>query len=100
MIYTVLLSDTAKADMAQLSDVIANKFSAPLTEIKYMRELKAVIKNLEKNSECYAVRQSVFLQKYGTNVRRIDYKKMAIIYTIHDDTVYIHRIMAGALILE
>ena len=49
MIYTVLLSDEAKLDMAQLSDTIAYEFAAPLTEIKYMRELKAVIKSLEQN---------------------------------------------------
>jgi len=98
MIYTILISDEAKSDMARLSDTIAYEFAAPITEIKYMRELKAVIKSLETNPECYPVRDNHFLFQYGTNVRRVNYKKMAIIYTIHNDLVYIHRIMAGALL--
>ncbi|HEY5591460.1 MAG TPA: hypothetical protein VIK55_10625 [Paludibacter sp.] len=33
------------------------------------------------------------LQKYGQNTKRINYKKMAIIFAIYGHKVYIHRII-------
>jgi hypothetical protein len=36
---------------------------------------------------------------YGPNVRRMNYKKMAIIYTINQDTIFIHRVIASKMII-
>ena len=38
------------------------------------------------------------LSQYGSTVRNINYKKMAIIYTTESDKIIIQRIMAAALI--
>jgi len=40
------------------------------------------------------------LLKYGFFVRRINYKKMAILYTVYEDTVLIHRVVAGSMITD
>ena len=39
------------------------------------------------------------LSHYGPTVRNINYKKMAIIYTVENDDIIVQRIMAGASIL-
>ncbi|GAB6011751.1 hypothetical protein [Viscerimonas tarda] len=48
---------------------------------------------MEKHAPIYAIQRQQSLKKYGHNVRRLNYKKMAIIYTVHSTTVYIHRIV-------
>jgi len=98
MTYRIELSEQADTDLVRLAHTIKYEFVAPLTSFKYIRELKAVIKSLETNPERNAVRDNHFLLQFDTNVRRVNYKKMAIIYTNHNDLVYIHRIMAGALL--
>ena len=96
--YRVEILPKANDDLRELAYTIANIYGMPMTAEKYIRELRAEIESLEQNPERYAVRQTTTLRRYGTNVRRINYKKMAIIYTIHNDLVYIHRIIAGALL--
>ena len=98
MIYRIELSEEADADLVRLAHTIMYDFGSPLTSFKYVRELKQTINGLKHNPECHAVRDNRFLLQFGTNVRRINYKKMAIIYTIHGDLVYIHRIIAGSLL--
>jgi len=39
-------------------------------------------------------------EAYGVNARRINFKKMAIIYTIHGSTVYVHRVIAASMITD
>jgi hypothetical protein len=38
------------------------------------------------------------LSKYGSTVRSISYKKMAIVYTLENEQIIIQRIVAGVLI--
>ena len=97
-IYKIVYSQEAIADRNELFDVIRYDFHAPLTAFKYTQELIDTIKKLQFFPEAYPVQTQPALFRFGTNVRRINYKKMAIIYTIHSDLVYIHRIMAGALL--
>ena len=58
----------------------------------------AEIDLLERFPESYPIQTGSSFLLFGTNVRRINYKKMAIVYTVHDDIVYIHRIIAANLI--
>ncbi len=85
-------------DMQELADVITYTYKMPNTAEKYMRGLYQEIGQLTRSPKSYAIQTSLFFQRYGTNVRRINYKKMAIIYTVHADIVYIHRIVAANLI--
>ena len=36
--------------------------------------------------------------QYGIEIRRVNYKEMAILYSIEDNMVYVHRIMPQSLI--
>jgi len=87
MIYRIELSEQADADLVQLAHAIAYDFGSPLTSFKYVRELKETINSLRQFPERNQVRDNRHLLQYGPNVRRINYKKMAIIYTIHNDLV-------------
>ena len=100
MNYTVKLSAVANADFDNYIDYIAYEYKAPATASKHHDEIIEALKKLERNPFVNPVRDNASLRQYGTNVRRENYKKMAIIYTIHSNIVYVHRILAGSLITE
>ena len=64
-----------------------------------MQGLVDEIKKLEYNPEIYAIRNSNFYLQFGTEIRRINYKKMGVIYSVYRKRVFIHRIIASSLIL-
>jgi len=96
--YTVHISEEARDDIRELGDVIDYKL--PLTAIRYTQGLLYVINTLRISAESLSRQTRASLQQHGTNVHRINYKKMAIIYTIHGKLVYIHRIIPASMIIE
>jgi len=90
----------AREDLLNLSCAITNIYKSPLTAVRYLKGIEDTIKSLAKHPEVYPIRHNTLLKHYGINMRRANYKKMAIIYTIQENTVYIHRVMAGNMILE
>lgn len=96
--YLIDISEIAKGDLRNLSYTITETYQSPLTAISYLDGIFEKIKTLSKFPEVYPVRYNPSLLQYGINVRRIDYKKMAIIYTTNENTVYIHRVIASSLI--
>jgi plasmid stabilization system protein ParE len=99
-IYEIDYSDDAKEDLDNLLNVITFDYDSPITAGRYLSGLKLAIHSLSTNPERYPIRHNYFMQQYGANARRVNYKKMAIIYTIHENTVRIHRVTASSLILE
>ena len=75
-------------------------YGMPQTSEKYVRELRAVIESLENNPERYPIRQNLSLQQYGTNIRRVNYKKMAILYSIDGLEIYVHRVIAASMVVD
>ncbi len=98
--YRVLLSDDARADIDSLTTVILFEYQAPLTAFRYIQGLLDTILSLEKSAESFPLQTHPSLLKYGHYVRRVNYKRMAIFYTVHGSTVYIHRVLAASLINE
>ena len=96
--YSVFLSDDAEKDIIKLGDVIKHDYRAPVTAFKYVQGLLNTIKSLQKAPEAYLVQTNQSLQQYGQNVRRVNYKKMAIIYTVHNNIVYIQRIIPSTIV--
>lgn len=96
--YRLEYSQEAYMDIQELADVIKYTYKMPNTAEKYMRGLYQKIGQLARSPQSYAIQTSAFFQRYGTNARRINYKKMAIIYTVHAGIVYIHRIIPANLI--
>jgi hypothetical protein len=96
--YNVIITIEAIEDLSNITNVITYDYSSPITAFKYSRGLIETMSNLSHMAESLPIQTRASLKKYGTNVRRINYKKMAIIYTVHGDKVYIHRIIAASLI--
>jgi len=67
---------------------------------KHYAGIQNAIKELCKNPYANAVRHEKSLQRYGQNVRRVNYKKMAIIYTINGAIVNVHRIITASMITD
>jgi plasmid stabilization system protein ParE len=100
MTYKIVYSEDAREDYAELYKCIALEYRASLTAFRYMQGIIDTIRRLEKMPAAYPIKTNISLLKYGFEVRRLNYKKMAIIYTVHDDVgvVFIHRIVASNMI--
>lgn len=98
--YHVVLSENAESDLQNYIDYITHACKAPLTALRHYESLFETLKSLKHSPESYSIQTRKSLQQFGANIRRVNFKKMAIIYSIHGDIVYIHRIVAGSLIIE
>lgn len=96
--YRIKFSDEAEKDFDEYLYHIRTVYHAPLTAIKHYVELTKAINSLKYFPESYPLQTGVSFLRYGSDVRRINYKRMAIIYTVHGDTVYIQRIIPANLI--
>ena len=94
MRYTIRYSDEAIDDFKNISFLIANEFGMPQTAFNYLKGLKDRIKQLELYPEACAVSVNKYIiENYGLNVRRLNYKKVSVIYTIIDKDVWILRVL-------
>ena len=76
---------------------IREALKSPLTAAKYMAELNSAIQNLFFYAA--AIGANEYIQaRFGINARHIVFKKMAIVYKVKKDVVYILRVISGALI--
>ncbi|HBX45096.1 type II toxin-antitoxin system RelE/ParE family toxin [Limibacterium fermenti] len=98
--YNVVLSQEAEADLQDYIDYIMStyKYKAPLTALRHYEDIFNILRTLNNMPESYSIQTGTSFLRFGANVRRINYKKMAIIYTVHGGIVYIHRIIAANLI--
>ncbi len=99
MRFKVVLSEEANDDLSEYIRFIKDVYKAPMTAEKHYVEIFELLRKLENFAQVSApARQKSLLNKYGLGVRRINYKNMAIIYTIHSNIVYVRRIMPQSLI--
>lgn len=96
--FTIRISQQADIDIESLHFYISEICKSPETAKRYIDGLIFQIKSLAHSAESYPITNQKSILHYGYNARRIHYKKMAIIYTVHDKTVLIHRVIPGALI--
>ena len=76
---------------------INERYKSPLTAKKYTSELiKEIFKRRSTAESIPFCRQQFILAAYGYKARRINYKKMAIIYTVFSDLVIIEAIIPQA----
>ena len=99
--FIITYSERAKKDLDNLFVTITVDYKAPITAYRYIQGIIDTIKMISKSPESFSIAmQKSLLLRYGFNVRRVNYKKMAIIYTIHNNVVYIHRIIANSMIIN
>jgi hypothetical protein len=91
--YNVVISEDAQIDLRNLADTIKYKYKAPISSIRYLRGIYAEMKKLSSSAASYNIQTRTALLKYGPSPRRVNFKKMAIIYNLINDTVYIRRVI-------
>ena len=85
--FKVVYSKDAMSDLQKLSDVIMYKYKAPLTAVRYLDGLQKEIKRLSVLADSLPYYTRPHLQKYGRNTKRINHKKIAIIFAIYGSIV-------------
>ena len=97
--YVVKIKNTAFQDINNVHEYIAYELFEPVTADKYIRGIYEAIKHLSIYGASIPVSDREFLlSKFGASVRNINYKKMAIIYTVENNVITIQRVMAASLI--
>ncbi len=91
--YKVVVSADAQQDLRNLSDVISCQYKAPLTSLRYLQEIYAEMQKLSSSAASYKIQTRKSLQIYAPSPRRINYKRIAIIYNIINNVVYIRRVI-------
>ena len=99
-LYSLVVSEEAKYDINSYVDYITYECDAPKTGKKHADDFLEVLRKIQKHPTAFSVRTSASLLQYGNSVRRVNYKKMAIIYSIEGLEVYVHRIMPSSMIVD
>ena len=95
---TIEYLEQAKEDIELLNDYIENQCHAPLTALRYIEGLRGRIQWLRNNAELFPVVPELSLLM-GYPIRRLNYEKMAVLYSIDGNIVNIHRIMPQSMII-
>ena len=82
--YEVIVLPKAETEFYNYIDYIYFACDAPSTAIQHYNEIIEILYSLEKYAEIYKIEYLPSMQKYGNNVRRVNYKKISIIYTVSD----------------
>lgn len=98
--FLIVFVDDARQDILDLTNMIRFEYKAPITSVKYIRGLHQAIKKLGNIGGNFALQTHPFFSKYGRQVRRLNYKKMVIIYTIIGNTIIIHRVIPSSMIID
>lgn len=99
MRYTIRFKSKAYSDIDQLKEFILKQCAAPLTARRQFELLDKHLDWLEEHAELPGVDVELSIQ-YGQIMRNVPFgKKMAIIYSVEGNIVYIHRIMPQSMII-
>ena len=98
MTRTIIYSEDAQGDIVRLNDFIADVCKAPLTAKRYLQGLEERILWLRSNAELFPIVPELSFSM-GIKVSRLNYKAMAILYSVDGDVVYIHRIIPQNMII-
>ncbi len=96
--YVVAFTAEAKVELKSLKHVIRDVYKAPLTAKSYSVGLLDRIRTLRYNADIYADVPELSVE-FGMTVKRLNYKQIAIIYTIEDDKVYIQRVLPQKMVI-
>jgi plasmid stabilization system protein ParE len=98
--YSIQFSRMAKADMQNLYDYIIATYKSYKTANNYQRGLLGVVNQLKRSAGSHQISTQQTVLSYGWNARRVNYKKMTVIFTIYENIVLIHRVMPASMIIE
>ena len=97
MMRVIRYSADAYNDILKLNDYIVQQCCAPLTAKRYLSGLEQRILWLKQNADLFPIVPELSFQ-LGASIHRLNYERMAILYSITDEAVYIHRIIPQSMI--
>jgi len=98
--FEIFISDAAKTDIFNYVIYIELEYDLPITATKIYDELIDNIYSIARNPFQYSVRTDFWYSKFGNEVRRVNYKSRAIIYTVENIMIRIHRIASQSEISD
>ena len=96
--FEISLTAKALSDIDKLRFAIIFKYRAPLTAKRYLKGLNDTIQSLKIGADSIQI-DTELSGRYQLDVRRVNYKEMAILYSAEGNIVYIHRIMPQSMII-
>ena len=93
----VVVTQQAMREQDEIFDFICNVALAPLTAYTYITGLQNEIELLGKTGASLSIDYRLS-EQLGRKVYRRNYKRVAIIYSVEDDAVYIHHIIPQSMI--
>lgn len=97
MMRSIKYCEEAYKDILRLNEYIAQECHMPLTAKRYMMGLEQRVLWLQQNADLFPVIPELSFEM-GFPVRRLNYEKMAVLYSVTDDVVYVHRIIPQSMI--
>ena len=97
--YNIDISLKARQDIFEYIDFIKDEYKSPLTAERHLIGLLDEIYSLRSFAESIQVSTRERVLIYGSNARSINYKKMAILYTVHHHRVIIHEVIPSSMII-
>jgi hypothetical protein len=97
--YTIRISKQADQEIENLHFYIFEICKSPITAKRYIEGLYSEIISLSYSAGSYPISNLKSILYYGYNARRINYKKVSIIFTIHGNIVLVHRVISGTMII-
>jgi hypothetical protein len=99
MKYTLIVSPRAWDDISNVYKHIRDVYKQPLTANRYQAGIINKINRLPIYGAFIAPSQSAWLQfHFGTAIRLIRYKHMAILFSVDSHCIYIQRVIVAKLI--
>ena len=96
--FEISVTSNALSDVDKLRFAIIFKYRAPLTAKRYLKGLNDTIQSLKIGADSIQIDADLSAM-YGFEIRRVNYKGMAILYSVEGNVVYIHRIMPQSMII-
>ena len=99
MRYTLRYKSKAYSDIVRLKDFILKECAAPIAAKRQFESLDTHLRWISEHAELPGIDVELSI-KYGQIMRNVTFgKKMAILYSVEGNIVYIHRIMPQSMIV-
>ena len=96
--FEIFVTKEAEKDLQELKDAIEFSYQAPLTAKRYVEELNTKMQWLANGADYFPVVPELSYQ-FGCDMRRLNFKRMAILYSIEGDIVNILRIIPQNMVI-
>ena len=98
--YKITITETGHDDLLNILNYISTILKSPLTAERFGSKLISTMESLKLLAEMYPVINYKVPTIAKENLRRINYKGWAIIYTVFENIVRIERVIHGSLIIK